>query len=271
MLEESARQANDDVVLGAASIVQRAVLRERLLPQINRRESSQVFPRYFSFRLVWVLARTNTLSVFPPGWITQRKQPRPPGRATTGLALVRDEERDHVLAEGGCVDELAQAIRRVAKGVTEHDDDDITFGDALPHFSNEFITRSHTTIHVEPIRHFSCEENALAERLCYSLGTSIVAPIIGKKDGALEDFCDLDLALTLETVHGSLGLRARALPRVFVDCEKGQHTLVPGEAPWAFGTDCQTLWTHERTLPHGLNRFEAPTLLIRRLANCNMT
>ena len=87
-----------------------------------------------------------------------------------------------MLAEGGCVDELAQAIRRVAKGVTEHDDDDITFGDALPHFSNEFITRSHTTIHVEPIRHFSCEENALAERLCYSLGTSIVAPIIGKKD-----------------------------------------------------------------------------------------
>ena len=73
MLEESARQANDDVVLGAASIVQRAVLRERLLPQINRRESSQVFPRYFSFRLVWVLARTNTLSVFPPGWVIQRK------------------------------------------------------------------------------------------------------------------------------------------------------------------------------------------------------
>ena len=77
MLEESARQANDDVVLGAASIVQRAVLRQRLLvtllPQINRRESSQVFPRYFSFRLVWVLARTNTLSVFPPGWVIQRK------------------------------------------------------------------------------------------------------------------------------------------------------------------------------------------------------
>ena len=180
-----------------------------------------------------------------------------------------------MLAEGGCVDELAQAIRRVAIGVTEHDDDDITFGDALPHFSNEFITRSHTTIHVEPVRHFSCEANALAERLCYSLGTSIVssivAPIIGKKDGALQDFCDLDLDLTLETVHGSLGLRARAVSRVFVDREKGQHTLVPGEAPWARGFDFQTVRTHERTLPHGLNRFEASTHLIRRLVNCNMT
>jgi hypothetical protein len=109
-----------------------------------------------------------------------------------------------VLAEIGCVHELADAILRVAEGVADQKKYNDTTRNSLPHLRDKFVSEPHTTLDVQQVCHLSFKEYTLAEGNRDVLCAIITAPVVGEKDATLQDIIYLDLSSAYRAIKSAV-------------------------------------------------------------------